>query len=162
MRKFRLDNEAKKILKNFSVFFGIIFGMCVILVVFTLLARNSWRAGLAVEVQKVLDSYSEAQFTVGKYVDLNSNLSTGTAVYSLIKKDSHKASKYYGVIVRIPSILGPVPAVFIYSQENGVTFAGYAVDNGRAEITVSMPIISNVMNYWEAMIPKIIEKTGNN
>ena len=162
MRKFRLDHETKKNLKTFSVFFGMIFGICVILVLFTLLSRNSWKSGLALEMQRVLDSYSEAQYTVGKYVELSSSLSSSTDVCSLLKKDERKNQKYYGVIIRIPSILGPVPAVFIYTEDSGVTFAGYAVDNGRAEGTVSKQISSNVMNYWENLIPKIIEKTNSN
>lgn len=162
MRKFRLDNETKKILKLFSIFFGMIFGMCMLLVLFTLLARNSWKSGLALEVQNVLDSYPEAQYTVGKYIELDSTLSTSTAVYSLLKKDDRKNQKYYGIIVRIPSILGPVPAVFVYNENTGVKFAGYAVDNGKASGTVGKQISNSVMNYWEDMIPKIISKTNSN
>ena len=162
MRKFRLDNETKKILKIFSIFFGMIFGMCMLLVIFTVLARNSWKSGLALEVQLVLDSYPEAQYTVGKYLELDSTLSTSTAVYSLLKKDDRKNQKYYGIIVRIPSILGPVPAVFVYNENTGVRFAGYAIDNGKASDTVVKQISNSVMNYWENMIPKIISKTNSN
>lgn len=162
MRKFRLDNETKKILKIFSIFFGMIFGMCMLLVIFTVLARNSWKSGLALEVQHVLDSYPEAQYTVGKYLELDSTLSTSTAVYSLLKKDDRKNQKYYGIIVRIPSILGPVPAVFVYNENTGVRFAGYAIDNGKASDTVDKQISNSVMNYWENMIPKIISKTNSN
>ena len=162
MRKFRLDNETKKILKIFSIFFGMIFGMCMLLVIFTVLARNSWKSGLALEVQHVLDSYPEAQYTVGKYLELDSTLSASTAVYSLLKKDDRKNQKYYGIIVRIPSILGPVPAVFVYNENTGVRFAGYAIDNGKASDTVVKQISNSVMNYWENMIPKIISKTNSN
>lgn len=162
MRKFRIDNETKKILKIFSIFFGMIFGMCMLLVIFTVLARNSWKSGLALEVQHVLDSYPEAQYTVGKYLELDSTLSTSTAVYSLLKKDDRKNQKYYGIIVRIPSILGPVPAVFVYNENTGVRFAGYAIDNGKASDTVGKQISNSVMNYWEDMIPKIISKTNSN
>lgn len=162
MRKFRLDNETKKILKIFSIFFGMIFGMCMLIVIFTVLARNSWKSGLALEVQHVLDSYPEAQYTVGKYLELDSTLSTSTAVYSLLKKDDRKNQKYYGIIVRIPSILGPVPAVFVYNENTGVRFAGYAIDNGKASDTVCKQISNSVMNYWENMIPKIISKTNSN
>lgn len=161
MRRIRLDLEIKRILKTFAVFFGIIFAMCVLIVIFSLIARNSWKTGLAVEVQKVLDTYNESHYTVGKYIDLDSNLSTSAAVYALLKKDVVKSQKYYGVIVRTPSILGPIPAVFIYNEEKGVTFVGYAIDNGKASDTVDRQIASNVMNYWENMIPLIIEKTNS-
>lgn len=165
MRKFRvkISAEKKRYLISFSIFFGIIFGLTAILVTFTLISRNSWKAGLAVEMQHVLDSYEsgDSHFTVGKNITLNSTLSTSTAVYSLLKKGG-KSGAYYGVIVRIPSILGPLPAVFVYNENSGVFFAGYAVDNGKASDAVDIRIESNVMKYWEEMIPKIILKSQRN
>lgn len=158
MRKFRLDRESKRILKNFSIFFGFIFGMCMILVLFTVLAHSSWKTGLAQSVQNVLDSYQEQRYTVAGYVELDSTISVSTAVYSLYKKDSNKNKKYYAVIMRIPSILGPLPSVFIYNEEEGVHFAGYALDNEKASGTADIQITSNIMNYWEKMIPQIIKK----
>lgn len=163
MRRFlNLDNKSKRILKNFLIFFGLIFGMAAILVIFSLAAGNSWKIGLAVEVQSVLYSYPDGQYTVGKNLELKSALSTSSAVYSLIKKDERKNEKYYGIIVRIPSVLGPLPAVFIYNDSKGVSFAGYAVDNGKAEETVDIRIANSIMSYWEEMIPKIIEKAEAN
>ena len=160
--KIKISPEKKKNLISFSIFFGIIFGLTAILVTFTLISRNSWKTGLAHEIQMVLDSKQELQYTVGKNLQLESTLSTSTAVYSLIKNDNEKGGKYYGIIVRVPSILGPLPAVFVYSESNGVTFIGYAIDNGKASDTVDVKLECNVMKYWENMIPKIIAKTVNN
>ena len=162
MPRIRLDEEKKRILKDFSVFFGMIFGMALILAVLTLMSRNSWRNGLAIEVQHVLDSYQGEQYTVLRNLRLDSSLSTSAAVYSLLKKDGGQNERYYGVIVRIPSILGPLPAVFVYKERDGVFFAGYAVDNGRAEGAVSMRGSRNIIRYWEGMIPQIVAKTESN
>ncbi|WP_294429962.1 hypothetical protein [uncultured Treponema sp.] len=159
MRKFVIDDERKRTFLKFSVIFGMVFGMTVILAVFTLVSRNSWKASLAFEVQNVLDSYSDSQFTVSNALQLNSSFSTSAAVYSLLKKDERVAGKYYGVIVRVPSIVGPLPAVFIYREGGGVTFAGYAIDNGKASDTVKLQLSTNVLRYWEDMIPKIVAKT---
>ncbi|MCR4821579.1 MAG: hypothetical protein K5873_01750 [Treponema sp.] len=159
MRKINMSPQAKQNLITYAIFFGIIFGMTAILVTFTLLSRNSWKNSLAVEVQHVLDAYPEGTYTVGKNLYLNSTLSTSTVVYTLLKKDQRRNQKYYAILVRIPSILGPLPAVFIYSENTGVSFAGYAVDNGKAGATVDRQLSSMVMKYWEDMIPKIIEKT---
>lgn len=162
--KIKISAEKKKHLISFSIFFGIIFGLTVILVTFTLVSRNSWKAGLAMEMQHVLDSYGNgsAHYTVGKNIVLDSTLSTSAAVYSLLKKDDRKNGSYYGVIVRIPSILGPLPAVFVYNDVSGVFFAGYALDNGKASDAVDIRIENNVMNYWEKMIPTIISKAQVN
>ncbi len=159
MLKINMDAETKKNLTVFSILFGIIFGLTVILISMTLISRNSWKKGLAFEVQHVLDSYQGGTYTVTKNLQLNSTFSTSAAVYSLMKKDEQKNRKYYGVIVRMPSILGPLPGVFIYGEGRGVSFAGYAIDNGKASVTVERQLSSNILNYWEEMIPKIIEKS---
>lgn len=158
MLKINIASETKKNLKTFSIFFGIIIGMTIILITATLLSRNSWRSGLGLEMQKVLDSYSHGKYTVGKYVPIESNLSASTAVYTLVKKDGNKSLKHYGVIARIPSMLGPLPAVFIYNERDNVIFVGYAVDNGKAQPTVEMAVSNNIIKYWEELIPKIILK----
>lgn len=159
MRKFYFSPEFKKYFIVFSIFLGIIFGMTVLLTTVTLLSRNSWKAGLAKEVQYVLDTYSESQYTVSQNVPVKSMISTSAAVYTLLKKDDRQKQKYYGILVRIPSILGPLPAVFIYNEKEGVTFAGYAIDNGKASSTVNLQVSSTVIKYWEEMIPKIISKS---
>lgn len=161
MHKFNIKAETKKNLIVFSTFFGIIIAFTVLLVIFTLIARNSWKNGLAIEMQRVLDSYPEATYTVSRNLQLDSALSSNVAVYSLLKKDERKNQMYYGIIVRIPSLLGPLPAVFIYNENSGVSFVGYAIDNGKAEVIVEKQISSTIMNYWEDMIPKIIKKTSS-
>ena len=162
MHRLMLDEYTKRVIKKFSIFFGMIFGMTVLLVTTSLFAHNSWKAGLALELQHVLDSYSAAQYTVGKNIQINSTISTSAVVYSLLKKDERKNEKYYGIIVRIPSILGPLPAVFIYNENKDVIFIDYAVDNGKASDTVRKQISNSVMRYWEDMIPKILEKAQIN
>lgn len=162
MPRINLDPATKKNIVSFASFFGMIFAMTVILVVFTLLSRNSWKNGLAFEMQRVLDSYPAAQYTVGANMRLDSSLSSSAAVYKLIKKDDRKSEKYYGIIIRIPSILGPLPAVFIYNENLGASFAGYAVDNGKASDTAEIHISSSVIKYWEDKLPDIIAKAKAN
>lgn len=159
MRKINIKPETKKQLTIFSAFFGIIFGLTAILVVSTLLSRSSWKEGLSREVQSVLDSYSPNEYSVGEYLPVNSSFSTSAAVYS-VHKSGHGSAKNYAVIARIPSILGPLPAVFIYDDGGNVFFAGYAVDNGKAEKTVSVTLSRSVMNYWEKLVPELVGKTG--
>lgn len=160
MRKFRvrISAEKKKHLISFSIFFGIVFALTAALVTVTLLSRGAWRTGLAGEMQRVLDAGHPAQYTVGEFLPVESAVSTLAAVYSLSRMDARMSDRYYGVIVRIPSILGPLPAVFVYSASGGVYFAGYAVDNGKAGRTVDIRIESNVMRYWEDMIPRIVAR----
>lgn len=154
-----LSTAAKKNLINFGILFGIIFGMCTLLVTTTLLSRASWEKGLKTELQNVLDDYEDESFTVNKFIKLNSTFSTSTAIYSLTK-DNGSNSNYYGFIIRIPSILGPMPAVFIYNPNTSdVKFVGYAIDLGKAIDTTNYKNANNVMSYWKKQIPIIFEKT---
>lgn len=154
------SDDVKRNFRTFAVFFGIIFGMTAILVVFTLVSRTSWETGLAYDVQSVLNEYSDGEYTVGKYLHLQSAFSTSSAVYSLLKKDGNGQGRYYGVMVRIPSIVGPVPAVFVYSEKDGVQFAGYAVDMGKVGAASAISVSSGIMAYWERLIPEIVSKAN--
>ena len=158
LSKIHIDDKTKKIIRNFSILFGIILGMAIILVTTNFLSRSSWKTGLAIEMQTVLDSYDAQKFTVGENLHIKSSVSTSVAVYALQKKGAKSAEKYYGIIARMPSLLGPLPAVFIYDEKQ-VIFAGYAIDNGKAAETVGMKASNNVLKYWETMIPKIVAKT---
>ena len=159
MLKVSINSSTKKNLTVFSIFFGILLGMVILLITMTILARNSWKSGLAGEVQNVLDSYQPGTYTVTKNLQLDSTFATSVAVFSLMKKDERKNKSYYGIILRMPSILGPLPGVFVYDESGKVFFAGYAVDNGKASVTVERKVSSTVIKYWEDMIPKIIAKT---
>lgn len=159
MHRFSLNESTKKNLTIFSIFFGIIIGMTALLIIMTLLSRNSWKNGLAQEVQNVLDSYQPSTYTVAKSLQLDSTFATSSAVFSLMKKGGQKKQGHYGIIVRMPSILGPLPGVFVYDEGGSVFFAGYAVDNGKASSTVDRHVSSTIIKYWEDMIPKIIAKT---
>ncbi|MBQ0052581.1 MAG: hypothetical protein KBT11_11060 [Treponema sp.] len=152
-------SEIKKIAISFGKFFGVVFGLFAILITVILLSRNSWKNGLATEMQKVLDVYSPKTYTVSKYIELNTPISTSSSVYSLIKKGSSSAEKYYGVLIRVPTILGPVPAVFIYKENSSVYFAGFATDTGKASDLINLKTTSSNMKYWESQIPLIIEKS---
>ena len=86
-------------------------------------------------------------------------ISTSAAVYSVIKKGQSKNEIYYGVIVRIPTITGPSPAVFLYNERYGTVFAGYALDAAKAANIVNERNATAIIRYWEKLIPKIISQS---
>lgn len=151
--------DVKKHLIVYGTFLGFIVLVFAILITLTLLARNSWKTGLANEVQNVLNDNYPDGYTVNKYIELDSLLNTNAAVYSLIKKGASNSDRFYGVIVRIPTITGPLPAVFIYNEDAQVNFVGFATETGKANDLVNIRMASGNMNYWESMIPKIIKKS---
>lgn len=173
-----LKSDVKRHAALYGIFFGIIFFVFAVLITMTLLSRNSWKNGLASELQLVLNSYEKDTYTVNKFIDLNSPLSTSAAVYSLIKKGAKSDEFYYGAVVRIQTITGPAPAAFIYSgkklqaqtskgqnsasdfSKNGenVFFAGFCEDFGKAESLADIRLSNANMSHWENMIPRIVKK----
>lgn len=154
-----LKEDIKKHLTVYGTFLSFVVLTFAVLTTLTLLARNSWKTGLANEVQAVLNENYPDGYTVNKFIELDSLLNTNAAVYSLIKKGASNSDRFYGVIVRIPSVVGPLPAVFIYNEGTQVNFVGFATDVGKANDLVNVKMASGNMNYWESMIPKIIKKS---
>ncbi|WP_191014165.1 hypothetical protein [Treponema zioleckii] len=156
-----LDPKTKKTLVTYSSFFAILVFMTSILVLVVIKAQDSWKEELGKEMQAVLDKYPSESYIVDKYIPLNSTISTSAAAYSLLKVGAAPNEKYYGVIVRIPSLIGPVPAVFLCHGKNceKVDFAGFAVDLGKAVSPADSKISAGSINYWKQNVTNIIKKT---
>ena len=175
-----LNFDGKRHAALYGIFFGIIFFVFAVLITMTLLSRNSWKNGLASELQLVLNDYEKDTYTVNKFIDLASPLSTSAAVYSLIKKGAKSDEVYYGAVVRIQTITGPAPAAFIYSVKRlppqtskgfqspvseefvysgeNVRFAGFCEDFGKAESLADIRLSNANMSHWENVIPRIVKK----
>ena len=67
---------------------------------------------------------------------------------------------YYVVIVRIPSITGAVPAVYLYSKRTGTTFVSYAIENGKANNIMDANFSSSSILYWQSRIDDMLTKSG--
>lgn len=175
-----LSSDVKRHAALYGIFFGAIFFVFAALIIMTIFSRNSWKNGLASELQLVLNNYEKDTYTVNKFVDLNTPLSTSAAVYTLIKKGAKSDEAYYGAVVRIQTITGPAPAAFIYSVKKPasqaskgfqspasgefvytgaeVRFAGFCEDFGKAESLADIRLSNANMSHWENMIPRIVKK----
>ena len=155
-----MDELAKKNLRSYGMFLGIIVFMTAVLIFSILETRGAWQKGLAAEMQSVLDTSGDGKYIVDKFVPVDSVMSTSSAVYSLLKVGTASKDEYYGIIVRVPSIVGPVPAVFVCSEHDldNPVFIGYAGDFGKVSDMIEFKYSSGIMNYWQGMVPKIVRK----
>lgn len=153
-----LDQEAKKNLRAFGIFLGIFVVMTGILVFSILYSKSSKKKLLANDVQVVLNNYAPDTYIVGEFIELKSGFSTSGAAYSLLKVGSNAKDTYQGLLVRIPTLFGPMPAVFICKNGSEVEFAGYAVDLGRAKNAGDIKLSVGIINYWKENVPKILGK----
>ena len=155
------SNDLKGISKMYGIFFGILFGFSAILISLILLSRGSWRYGLSQVVQESLNVYYPDSYVVGDYHELESIVSTSTAVFSVKSKKANTAElSAYCVLIRLPTLIGAQPALFLYSQRYGVRFVGYVIDSGKAEHILNKDVSKSVITYWESQIPLILEKAG--
>lgn len=153
-----LDRETKNNLRIFGTFLGTLTLMTGILVAATALAKGPKDALLALDVQRVLDRYEPGGYAVGSAVELRSAFSTSAAAYSLSRAGAEGGEPCFGVIVRIPTIFGPMPAVFVCSGAEPAAFAGYAVDAAKAMDLDSTRLSRGVLGYWQRTIPKILAR----
>ncbi|MDY4902508.1 MAG: hypothetical protein SO116_06510 [Treponema sp.] len=154
----------KKHLINYGIFAGIIIVLLAFLITFTLLSRNSWREGLKKQVEKVLSNSTE--YTCGSWVKLNSLATSQCSVYELVK-DGKTVPSAYGIILRVTTMYGPVPAVFTYEfDENknnaSVNFIDFVETSGPLNEKIKASALKNQIAYWKNKIPYLIECTQDN
>lgn len=159
-----LKAELKKQAVLYGIFFGIVAVVFTILIIFTLLSRSSWKNALAVEMQNVLSIYEKDTYTVNKFIELDSPLSTSAVAFSLVKKGAGLNESYYGIIARIPAIMGSAPAVFVIGgrhplNSENVKFIGFAEDYGKASALADTRFLSSNISYWNTALPKILERS---
>lgn len=147
--------KTKKNLVIYGSFFGILLAMLAAMFAAVWGARPSWKKGLAAEIQGVLEK-SGGDVRVGRFVELDSMISTSSALYELNGKD---AGGRLALVVRVPSLVGPVPAVFTCARDgSGVSFEGYVGDFGRTVPVLSSRISRGIMNYWISLVPRIVSR----
>ena len=148
-----LNKELLRPLRNFGIFLGIVCTMAAVLITLIVLARGSWNRGLALTLQELLDREQPATYTVGEALPLQSMYATSAAAYVITSADT---PRQYGVIVRIPTIAGAVPAVFICSATGNVSFVGYAVSYGHAATIFEKDSGIKNLQYWQQQVTAIL------
>ena len=147
--------NQKKFWRIFGCFIGIIVFFLAVLVGMIKLSEKKWDSGLRESVQNVLDEKNPGIWTVGNSVPLNSPFSTSAALFEL--RSSESAEKYYALIIRITTLYGHMPAVFVYSGSKGAEFAGYSAVQGRVKKLLEENYADSSISYWLERIPSVIQ-----
>lgn len=132
-----------------SVFFFSVFGL-------SLLSEKKWNEGLKKSIQSVISEKYPDTWIIGNPVPLKSTFSTSANLYELRNRDN--AERYYAIIIRIPTMYGHMPAVYIYNKNDGAEFAGYAAVHGRVQKLLEENKADSSVNFWLERIPAIIAK----
>lgn len=155
------DNELKAVCKKYGIFFGIMVGMTAVVLSVSLLAHGAWRHGLAQSAQETLDAYAPGSYAVGDFLDIRSPMATSAAVFALSSLSADAAERpVCCILVRIPTVAGAEPALFLYGPQSGVQFVGYALDMGKAGHVLNRTVQGSTIAYWQKRIPLMLEKAG--
>ncbi len=151
-----MPETTKKFLTKFGVVLGIFVVLTAILTVLIYAANFSWNMGLRANAQKVLCQAENNEIVLGEQVEITSAFTTSMACFKINRSDQ------YAIIMRIPTICGPVPAVFRYQTgaEKG-EFVDYGVETGRANIVLDKKVNVTGIKYWEEKIPLILNEVAD-
>lgn len=154
-----LSVEDKKRLMQCGIFFAILLILFGVLVFFTIVSRSSWQRGLEQQVAQTLSEHQHTYTIVDKDV-LDSPFVSSAASFLVTNGDSATplgASTEHAVIVRVPTLFGPLPAVYLYTEgEKTATFVAFATLDGKARAAVEANAKNAQIAYWATRIPKIV------
>lgn len=152
-----LSERNKKILIKVAILFGAFVVAGGILTGMIFLAKGFGKTGLKAKIEQTLEIYEPDSYTVGDFVKLKSHLSAETAVFKCRK--ARGGQTLYAVILRMSTLAGPCPAVFVCSQ-NSADFAGFAIDNGKAEAILNPSFNELHIQYWKDSLSSILVTAG--
>lgn len=155
--------ESKKIVRDFYIFMAIIAVFFLILFIPVFFSRNVWSDRLQKDLAKVLENHYPQTYQVGEQITINSALSTSLVAYELLPAQTNFPEKTpaYGVIARITTLYGIMPAVYIYTG-NEVSFVDFSIldSNLKKEGAIATGLKNSIqVQYWCSRIPQIITKS---
>ncbi len=157
------ENSSKKLLKEYGILAGALVGIFALLIVFVVLSENEWRTGLKEKVGTVLEEEEPGEWIIGEYVGIKAPAALSAACFQVRRKDS--GAKGYVLMLRIETMYGPFPAVFVYSEKAGARFVGISGLHGRVRKLIGNGTDNAKINFWIKRIPDIVknaEERGNN
>ena len=145
----------QKFFRNYAFFLVILLVTFSILTYSAILSRKSWTKNLGASVQKVLDEYQSATWTIEAPIALKTPVSVNSAAYQIRNKKDGSVEK--AVIVRITTFYGPLPAVYIYKEGQEAEFVGYSSLHGRIRLQLANNRSDKRREYWQSKIPDILK-----
>jgi len=148
-----LNDANKKTLKEYGIFMAFLCGMLILLMLLTFFAQKFWVSGLRRQVSSVLELYEPGAYTVTDYVSLKTPLDSSAASFVLKNKNGKSKNPVYGIIIRIMTVYGPMPAVFTYDTSQEPEFIGFACLTQDMSDRVKGISLNSTIQYWKKRIP---------
>lgn len=145
----------KAFLINYLIFILIIANFFLLLVYTVKVSQKNWNKRLEPSILSVLDEAEPDTWIIESASPISNPFTTSAACYDVRNR---KNGEYYkAVIIRLQTLYGPVPGVFIMDKNQKVEFKGYALIQGRLKNQLNNFTRSRRVNYWKKRIPEIIK-----
>lgn len=156
--------EPKKLALHLAFFLAVVLVLFGILVLMTFASRDAWDKGLQRRVAQTIERLYPGEYIAGNKLVLQGPYATSAAAYELVPVSSQKTGPVYGVIVRVATLYGPLPAVYRYSATAGVEFIGFAVFDSHIgkEAAITESLRNSVqVSRWKKRIPMLLGMESN-
>ncbi|MBO5123731.1 MAG: hypothetical protein J6C11_01255 [Spirochaetaceae bacterium] len=155
--------ETKKLAINLGFFLAVMLLLFSLLALMVFCAKDTWDKRLQKRVAQTIERLYPGEYVAGNKVPLQGPHATSMAAYELVPVSSQTTGPVYGVIVRVATLFGPLPAVFRYTPQVGTEFIGFAVFDSHlgkeAAITESLRNSMQVAR-WKKRIPRLLGSEG--
>lgn len=156
--------EPKRLAVHLGFFLAVSLVLLGILVLMTLASRGSWDRLLQRRVSQTIERLYPGEYVAGNRLPLQGPYATSAAAYELVPVSSQRTGPVYGVIVRIATLYGPLPAVYRYSAATGAEFIGFAVFDPHIgkEAAITESLRNSVqVSRWRGRIPALLGMEDN-
>lgn len=147
--------SSKDFFRNYGLMIFLVIVIIGILIPMTFLSNGSWTKGLRVSVENVLNE-TDSDWIVNDNIEITSPMTTNAAAYKVFNSKTKEEAE--AVILRITTLYGPQAAVFVYHQDETVTFQGYSSLHGRIAKQISQRGFDKRVDYWQQKVPEILGK----
>ena len=151
--------DPKKLAIHFGFFLAVVLVLFSLLVLMVFVSKDTWDKRLQKRVTQTIERLYPGEYVAGNKVELQGTYATSAAAYELVPVSSQKTGPLYGVIIRVATLYGPLPAVYRYSSATGAEFIGFAVFDSHIgkEAAITESLRNSVqVSRWEKRIPILL------
>jgi len=149
-----LNLRTKELLRVYGIFTAMTIVMLTVTGAAVKLTSERWERGLRAAVEKTLAENADFDGKAGAFVRIKSPLALSAALFELEPPLSDGAD--YAIVIRVQTMYGPFPAVFVYGKESGARFIGFASISGRVKRLLEDNDSDPRIRYWTAKVPAIM------
>ena len=149
-----LNLRTKELWRVYGIFTALLVAMLTAAGGAVKLSSARWERGLRSVVEKTLSENNDFNGKVGRFVRIKSPFSLSAALFDLEPPLSDGAD--YAIVIRVQTMYGPFPAVFVYGKESGARFIGFASISGRVKRLLEDNDSDPRIRYWTAKVPAIM------